>query len=362
MSEMILPDEDFSRHGPSPLPLQLAAMMLRAGTDVARLREALEGIARWRAHPFRRPASNGEIIHRIGTSSLLDLGGGGPPVLLVPSLVNPATILDLLPGNSLAQGLKAGGLHVFVLDWGRPGDDEWTFCLADYIRRLSDFCAHIAQHEAEVPHLVGYCMGGTLATALALHEPHRIGRLALLAAPWDFHAGDRRPGLLARAALPLLPLIERLGFAPNDLVQSFFASLNPGEALVKFAAFATRDPGCAAAELFVALEDWLNGGADLPARVAIEVLRDWYGLNLPGRGSWSPFGAPLDPVCLAMPVFAAVPERDRIVPPESAIGLAAKPARLDLRRPSGGHVGMVVGRRAGAQLVTPLGKWLAADA
>lgn len=358
MTDFAAPHALPSRCGPNPLLLQLATMMLRAGGDSDRLRAALAGVEAWRAHPFRRPPSSAETVWREGSSRLLDFGGGGPSALLVPSLVNPADILDLLPDNSVALRLKARGLRPLLLDWGAPGAAERGHGVGDYMRRLQGLLALLKDQTGAPLPVVGYCMGGTLAAAVALDKPDLVGRLALLAAPWDFHAGDSLPRRLAQMALPIMPMIEALGAAPVDLIQSFFASLNPGAALDKFARFAAMDQRGPEAELFVALEDWVNGGPPLSGPLAIEVLKDWYALNLPGAGLWSPFGERLSPGSLAMPVFAAVPARDRIVPPQGALGLLPALAADCLIRPKSGHVGMVIGRRAAAELIDPMADWL----
>ena len=39
------------------------------------------------------------------------------------------------------------------------------------------------------PVLIGYCLGGLLAAGLAASRQRDLAGLALLATPWDFHAG-----------------------------------------------------------------------------------------------------------------------------------------------------------------------------
>ena len=146
------------RSGPNPLGLHLAMMSaaaIRAHVEnpasgardaTERLARALRGIELWRAHPFRRP--DGRLVrrHPLGQSSLLDIaqarqnndksnnrGGDGiesengrplahrKPILLVPSLINPPSILDLLPDNSFAGFLYDQGFAPMLLDWGSHG-------------------------------------------------------------------------------------------------------------------------------------------------------------------------------------------------------------------------------------------------
>jgi hypothetical protein len=65
-----------------------------------------------------------DTILRDGTASLYRfrragqrVAEAGPPVLLVPSLINRWYVLDLRPGASLAAALVEAGLDVFCLDW-----------------------------------------------------------------------------------------------------------------------------------------------------------------------------------------------------------------------------------------------------
>ena len=347
------------REWPEPLHLHLAHMMLasaRAGPES--LSAALAGLEAYRRHPYRRPSEERPIWTAEGSSRLLDYGGDGAPVLFVPSLVNPAHILDLMPGHSLLAHVRAAGLRPVLLDWGAPGTDERGFDIEAYVKRLVRLIAALAAESGAPVTVVGYCMGGTLAVAAGLAAADRVARLALLAAPWDFHAGAERQRLLALAAMPLLPLMEQAETVPMALAQSFFVALNPEAGLRKYARFAALEPASPEAEFFVALEDWVNGGPPLAGPMAAAVLRDWYLLNLPGQGLWRLAGRRIVPTDLSCPVFAAVPRADRIVPPAGALGVCDGLEAAHIVRPASGHVGMVVGRRAREQLWTPLTRWL----
>ncbi|NWN13351.1 alpha/beta hydrolase, partial [Escherichia coli] len=63
-------------------------------------------------------------IATAGRAALRDYGGNGPPVVFVPSLINPPFILDLAPGNSLLEWLAAQGLRPLLVDWGAPAPED----------------------------------------------------------------------------------------------------------------------------------------------------------------------------------------------------------------------------------------------
>ncbi len=64
------------------------------------------------------------------------------------------------------------------------------------------------------------------------------------------------------------------------------------------------------------------------------------------------------PAALHCPVLLAIPAQDRIVPPASAQALAAQLPAATVLTPGAGHVGMVAGARARAQLWDPVLDWL----
>jgi poly(3-hydroxyalkanoate) synthetase len=328
----------------------------------------LAGIRAWRAHPWHRELPDPPVRWREAGARLLDYGrangADGPVVLFVPSLVNRWTVLDLMPGHSMLRWLAERGVHPMLLDWGEP---EPAFTLTDHIAgrlvRATQAASGLGGRQGRgAGHgvvLAGYCMGGTFATAAAALRPDLVSGLALLAAPWDFHAGtiERLHKLTATRAM-LEPLLRDVAVVPVDLLQTLFALDDPTAVAEKFRQFGRLDPDSAAARLFVALEDWLNDGVPLSGIVARECLRDWYRDNLPMRGEWRVAGLTIDPASIAVPAFAAVPRRDRIVPPESGLALARLLPKVTLVEPDAGHVGMTAGRGAARVLWEPLREWL----
>lgn len=322
----------------------------------------IEGIAAYRRHDWRRTLTDPPSIWSEGSSRLLDYGssGGGRPVLFVPSLINRAYVLDLTEGRSMMRWLAAHGVRPLLLDWGYPDETELRFTLTDYVAGRLERAMTAARDAAGTPPvLAGYCMGGTLAVAAAQRRPSLIGGLALLAAPWDFHAPEPERAIQAARTLPLLEPALAFGQSlPVDVLQSLFALLDPWSVADKYRAFARLPQDSERARLFVALEDWLNDGVPLAAPVARSCLAEWYGENAPARGNWRIAGLPVDPTTIAMPTFVAVPGRDRIVPPESARPLASLIPNATLHQPAAGHIGMAAGARAETALWRPMLEWL----
>lgn len=354
--------------------LQAAAAALTphlAAADPARLAEAVahawanrlaamtRGIAAYRAHAYARDLAEPPTVWAEGPARLLDYGpaNAGPVTLFVPSLINRAYILDLSRRRSLLRHLAGRGHRPLLLDWGVPDDPDLSVgaLIAGRLARAFDAAVRIADGPVV---LAGYCMGGTMATALTCLRRDQVRALALLAAPWDFHAV--RPDTARTAALlgEALTHLTADGFISVDQLQMIFLGNDPDLVVRKFQAFAGLDPASDAAADFVALEDWANDGVPLAAAAARESFVAWYGENRPATGRWYVGGQAVRPAALRMPALVVTPANDRLVPGPSALALARQLPRAETLQPSAAHVGMVVGPEAPSNLYAPLAAWL----
>lgn len=327
--------------------------MLRneTATSPERRAAALAGLRAYQDAPRGKSRKPAPARFRKGRVRLRDYsakGSRGRAVILIPSLINPPFILDLLPEISLIGWLVAQGFRPFLLDWGNPTPAE----------RAMDVTAHVEQlllpliaKFAEPPVLAGYCLGGTIALAAACAVP--VAGLAMIAAPWRFagfsDAARRDIAELWRSAQPVC---EKLGLVPMEVLQAGFWRLDPARTIAKYESFGAMAPGSAAARSFVAMEDWANAGAPLPYAAGRQMFDDFIEADLPGTGRWRVGGPVADPAALTCPAIDFVSLSDRIVPAASAANL---PDRRDL---GAGHVGMIVGRGARSQLWEPLADWL----
>jgi polyhydroxyalkanoate synthase len=328
---------------------------------MARAAAFLDGIERYRRHPYRRSLADPPLLWRDGTTRLLDYGPpDGAPLLVVPSLINRAYILDLAPGQSLLRYLSSQGLRPMLVDWDAPAAEERRFGLDDYIAQRLEPALDAAREEAGVaPVVMGYCMGGLLALVLAARRPREVKALALLATPWRFHAERAEHArLLGALAEPIARSFAALGEVPVDVLQALFFAQDALTALRKFTRFAELAEDSAAARGFVALEDWLNDGVSLAVTVARECLGGWYGEDLPGQGRWRVAGRRVLPAEIQAPSLVVVPGNDRIVPPKTAEALADDLPNAERMTPPLGHIGMITAREAPSAVWAPLAAWL----
>lgn len=310
------------------------------------MKRALEGLRRYQEYP-RGPAPEPmPAVASADGASLRDYGGAGAPVLFVPSLINPPSVLDLSAERSLLRWLAAGGHHVLLLDWGWPDRRRSGLSVGGHVEQL---LLPLIRALGELPTLVGYCLGGTMALAAA--QLARAPAVATIAAPWRFsgfpnEARSSLAGLWTRSR----GAAQSLGVLPMEVLQSAFWSLDPARTVAKFETFVAAE-GEKARE-FVTLEDWANDGPPLAAAAARELFEDFFAADIPGRGRWRVGGKAIDPAGLPCPFLNIVSTVDRIVPSASAAS-AGERLELDL-----GHVGMVVGSRAREALWQPLERWL----
>jgi polyhydroxyalkanoate synthase len=332
--------------GPHPLPLFLGLVARQCGEDRARLARVLAGLRRYQAAPVAAPRPKPPAVAQTGNVTLRDHGGHGRPVVVVPSLINPASVLDLAPGNSLLAALAATGLRPLLVDWG----DTEPLGLEELIaERLLPLITGLGEPVA----LAGYCMGGTFAIAAAALAGPAVIRLALLATPWHFQGYGAGRGRLAEWWAQARPMAEPLGVLPIDLLQPAFWSLDEAGVVAKYERLAAASDTEVAA--FAMLEDWSNTGTPLSLAAARGLAETLFADNAPGRGAWRVGGERIDAAALGLPILDVIARRDHIVPAAAALTTAGPGQPLVLEA---GHVGMIVGGGAPALLWQPLAEWL----
>ena len=334
-----------------------------------------ESVRRLAALPARKAPAVGvtpaDVIHTENKWRLLRYRSANrrfaTPVLMVPSLINRHYVLDLMPGKSFAEWMLAQGHDVFVIDWGTPGpEDRWlTFddvCdryLARAIRRTADAAG------VHAVHLLGYCLGGTLAAIHAAVRPERIESLVAIAAPVRFRDGGLLSAWTNTKSFDVDVLCDATGLVPSSLLQSAFHMLRPTLGLMKTVQLLDRAWNDEFLDGFLALETWGNDNVSFPGEVYRRYITELYRKDALANGTFRLSGKKAALEKIECPVLAVTFEHDGIVPWKGAAELVDRVASPDKKRLHlpGGHVGAVVSKHAAKTLWPELSSfWAQRDA
>jgi polyhydroxyalkanoate synthase len=269
------------------------------------------------------------------------------PVVLVPSMINRAYILDLEPDRSMVGALAAMGHPTYLVDWGVPGpedaDQDTAVVVLDLLRRAVDrACRHAGTQQAI---LVGYCMGGTLATMFAALRPQRVAALVALATPVKYREGGRFAAFCQPDVCSPEALVDEDGLVSTDVMGPAFKLLDPMGNWEKFIALEAVSGDAGELKRALARERWLEENVPVPGKVAVEFIRYGYQEDRLLAGAWMLRGERVDLKQIRVPLYVTPCSKDFIAPPPACIPLAGAVGSTDvtLELQDTGHIGVVVG-------------------
>ncbi len=322
--------------------------------DIGGLRQA-DAIRRgmWIHATTARPPvgmSPHEVVHQQGSLRLRHYAPATPSaraaVVVVPSLINRASICDLEPDRSLVGGLAEKGWPVYLVDWGVPGPEaahqDVAHILLDRLHRCIDRAARHAGCARVF--LLGYCQGGTLAVMYTALRPQRVRGLAVFNAPVRFSEAGRFRRLVDPACFDVRSIDPDRMMDPA-MMKIAFKLLDPMGNLTKYGAIdaAAADPIRLARTM--ARERWLEENIPMPGTFAREFIASAYQEDRLLAGTWVVAGERIDLATITCPVLVCAAERDFIAPPASVLPLAEAVGSADVQAevlPTG-HIGVVVG-------------------
>jgi len=292
---------------------------------------------KWRLLRYRRPAS---------------ASGARPatPILLVPSLINRHYVLDLMPGKSFAEFLVQRGFDVFTIDWGTPSDEDRYVTFDDvcdtYLGRAIRAAARTSPRGKV--HVLGYCLGGTLAAIhAAVHQEH-LASLCLLAAPVAFDDDGPLAAWTRSSTFDVGALVDGFGVVPWPVLQGAFHMIRPTLNLSKTIHMLDRAWNDEFLDGFLAIETWGNDNVSFPGECYRTYIGELYKKNGLIKGELSLGGKRVDLGAIRTPTLAVTFEHDNIVPWQSAKVLLDRVSSTDKHHMhlQGGHVGAVVSKSA----------------
>ncbi|MEM9988986.1 MAG: alpha/beta fold hydrolase, partial [Pseudomonadota bacterium] len=147
-----------------------------------------------------------ELIQYTPTTDKVDK----EPILIIPAWIMKYYILDLTPENSLVRYLVDQGHTVLIVSWRNPTKEDRDLGLQDYLQLGVFDVLNAVEHlfPDTQTHLVGYCLGGTLAAiasaVLAREEGTSLQSLTLLAAQVDFEKAGELALFISESQLAFL--------------------------------------------------------------------------------------------------------------------------------------------------------------
>jgi polyhydroxyalkanoate synthase len=285
------------------------------------------------------------------------------PVLLIPSLINRAYIMDLLPKFSLANFLIEQGFRVYLVDWGIPSDEDRLIEFDSLIdpmlnRAVSAVINHSGSKKTSI---VGYCMGATLGVAYTALFPNNVSSFVNLLGPIDFAEAGMLHDWTRPDRFDPRTITDAFGNVPPAMLQSAFQGMRPLANVVK----QVRTPGTTENEIrefFDALEYWAWDNIPFPGVAYNKYIQDLYQKNKLIKNELMINGERVDLGEVTCPVLVLTADKDHIVPTPSAQHLEEFVGSKDTTTVTvrGGHVAAVVGPAARLQLWPKMAEWLAA--
>ena len=223
------------------------------------------------------------------------------------------------------------------------------------IPRALDF---MRLHTGKTPHLLGYCMGGTLSL-LALAGGAKARSLVAMATPVELHDDGllslwtRAPGFDPRQ------IVDTYGHAPPHLLQPAFKMLDPVGLSTKLIHVREKVGDEKFMNFFLAMEQWLEDSVAFPGRAFVEWI-DLYRKNALVQPHVAVGERQLSLRDIEVPIFSLYAEADYITPRKSSLAIesAASGAPHTTYQVDGGHIGLATGSAAHKKAWPEVARWL----
>ncbi|MCW1917441.1 class I poly(R)-hydroxyalkanoic acid synthase [Rhodobacter sp. KR11] len=238
------------------------------------------------------------------------------PLLIFPPWINKFYVMDMKPANSLIRWIVEQGFTVFVVSWVNPDSSFADVTMDDYIREgFMTAMAEVrrATDEKKV-NCVGYCIAGT-TLGLTLAHLQKAGDATVNAATFfttltDFSDAGEVGVFLAN---DFVDGIERQSMKDGILSRAYmartFSFLRSNDLIwqpaIKHYMLGEAPP---AFDLLY----WNGDGTNLPAKMAIEYLRNLCQDDGFAQGIYKVFGSPVSLADVKLPLCAIACETDHI--------------------------------------------------
>lgn len=283
------------------------------------------------------------------------------PLLIVYALINKPSILDLIPQRSFIGYMVNSGIDVYVLDWGIPGPEDEYLRFDDLVMEyMPQAVQQVCKTSGEEHfHILGYCIGGILATLYAaMHPDAQLSSMILLATPVDFAEAGVLGAWLNSPSFDVDTLVDALGNIPPAFIFAAARLLSLGVASAVYEEFA-RDN--LASDVWQGISLWAMDGVPFPGEAFRQLVKDFYQSNklITDRLTLASTSVHLSNI--TVPILNVGAREDHLVPLSQIQPLFEKvsSAEKELIIVPGSHFALAVGQQAAHDLWPRESSWLA---
>lgn len=288
------------------------------------------------------------------------------PVLCLYALINKAYILDLTPGMSIVERLVKDGFDVYLLDWGEFEWEDRQLTLTDLVykyiaRAVQKVCKYSSTQELTI---LGYCMGGTIASMYASLFPQpRIRNMIMLASPLDFEqASLTTKWLNTPFGNDVDKIVDTFQLVPKEFVDVGVKMLRPVNNFIgTYSRLWKMVEEGTPVHSWKVLNKWVDDNVNFPGGAYRQWIKNLYLENQLIKGEFKMLGNLIDLKRIDASLLALAGEKDHIVMPgQVKVALEAfSSTDKEYHEFPIGHGGLVFGKLAQKQVYPLISEWLA---
>jgi polyhydroxyalkanoate synthase len=283
------------------------------------------------------------------------------PLLIVYALINKPYILDLIPQRSFIGYMVNRGMDVYLLDWGIPGSEDRHLRFDDLVMEyLPQVVQQVLKASGEERlHILGYCIGGILATLYAaMHPDAPLSSMILLATPVDFSHADVLGTWLHPRSFDIDKLVDAMGNIPPAFIFAGARLLSLVGATAMFEEFAKDE---LASSVWQAISLWAMDGVPFPGEAFRQMVKDFYQSNKLINDQLTLANKPVHLSNIIIPILNVGAQEDHLIPLSQIKPLFKKVSSTEkeLVIVPGSHFALVIGQQAVRNLWPRELDWLA---
>lgn len=309
-----------------------------------------------------------DIIHKRGALQLFHYHALSDevyrtPVLIVTATSNRSYVLDMMPGVSFVEFLLRAGYDVFLMDWQPPRADEKTLSLKDYSQTFIQECLEIVTREtgeSDVS-LLGYCMGGVLATIFtASFKNQGVRNLVCFTTPVNFHEMNMFSKVTNKKHFEVDRMVDAIGNVPPQFVLQGFQMTAPAGPAAAQVNLWRKMHDSAYVENFRKYDRWSNDMLPLAGEYFRDTVKELFWANGLFTGQLKVGGKRANIENIKVPLFHACAQHDSLIPAAASAPLVELAGSADKTEMvlKGGHVSLVCGPNAVGRMWPVLDDWL----